>query len=143
VISELHTNSVRAGFSLLVLSDDKLGIELGFCRNEIWAQEGGITSLFTHAEGAAFGTTTDLITYRLVVLGNIYNLSANGSSVLTGSLRNYTAATITFPFNPYTIPDLIFLGDDTSSARGKIKLPAVSIIDGPPYGIHLPLLMKD
>ena len=57
VVSETHVNPNRAGFSLLVESSDKRGIELGFWGDEIWAQEGGTLQPFTHAEGAVFTTT--------------------------------------------------------------------------------------
>jgi hypothetical protein len=53
-----------------VMSSDKRGIELGFWIDEIWAQEGGTSQPFTHAEGATFTTTADLISYRLSALGN-------------------------------------------------------------------------
>ncbi len=143
VVTESHASNNRAGFSAIVLSDDQQGIELGFWTNEIWAQEGGLSpTLFTHAEGAAFDTTADLINYRLVISGSTYNLSANGSTVLSGGLRVYTAAMTQFPINPYTLPNLIFLGDDTSSAQATIRLSEVSVIDGPSYGLYLPLIMK-
>ncbi|HNB53182.1 MAG TPA: hypothetical protein PK530_14625, partial [Anaerolineales bacterium] len=49
ISQELHSNNNRAGFSLIVLSDDKKGIELAFWENEIWAQNDTATGgLFTH-----------------------------------------------------------------------------------------------
>src|SRR5438046_1464383 len=52
----------RAGFSVIALSSDTRGIELGFWPDEIWAQEDGAAeppagTLFTRAEHAAFDTT--------------------------------------------------------------------------------------
>ncbi|MBD1927824.1 DUF4347 domain-containing protein [Trichocoleus sp. FACHB-90] len=150
VLSENHTTSGtadkngdgiadRAGFSIIVLSSDKKGIELGFWDNEIWAQEDGTTQanpgtnpsasnnqlLFTHAEGATFNTTTGLIPYQLTVLGDTYTLSTGGTTILSGKLRDYTAFTGT-P-NPYNTGNLIFLGDDTTSASAKVKLSNVSV----------------
>jgi hypothetical protein len=118
----------RAGFSLIVLSSDKRGIELGFWTDRIWAQEGGARlpdgKLFTQAEGAPFNTQAGRIQYALVVQGDGYALSSNGAPILSGKLRDYTA------FNeqpdPYKTPNLIFLGDDTSSARAKISLAYVA-----------------
>ncbi|MBW4648780.1 MAG: DUF4347 domain-containing protein [Kastovskya adunca ATA6-11-RM4] len=129
----------RAGFSIIVLSSDKKGIELGFWDNEIWAQEDGTTQanpstnpsannnqlLFTHAEGATFNTTTGLIPYQLTVLGDIYTLSTGGTTILSGKLRDYTTATGFL--DPYETPNLIFLGDDTTSASAKVNLSAVSV----------------
>src|SRR5262245_61896813 len=36
--NESHSNNNRAGFSIIVLSNDARGIELAFWENEIWAQ---------------------------------------------------------------------------------------------------------
>ena len=140
VVTETHTNNNRAGFSLLVLGSDKKGIELGFWTNEVWAQEGGSTNLFTHAEGQAFNTTTGLITYTLTFLGNTYTLYAAGVPILNGNLRDYTAF-VGFP-DPYKTPNLIFLGDDTSSAQATIKLSFVQIT-APLFSIYLPLISRD
>ena len=141
VVAESHVSNDRAGFSLLVTSSDKRGIELGFWENEVWAQEGGSSQPFTHAEGAVFTTTTGLIEYRLSVMGNSYTLAANGSTVLSGLLRDYTLAPPP-PLNPYNTPNLIFLGDDTSSAQAILKLAAVSVVDAPPFSVYLPLIFK-
>ncbi len=144
VMTETHVSRDRAGFSLLVMSSDKRGIELGFWADEIWAQEGGASQPFTHAEGATFTTTADLIHYRLSVLGNRYILAANGSTVLSGSLRDYTLAPPPpLPLNPYNTPNLIFLGDDTSSAQARIKFRYAAVINAPPFSVSLPLISRN
>lgn len=140
VVTETHANNDRAGFSVIVLSSDKMGIELGFWTNEVWAQEGGTTNLFTHAEGQAFNTTTGFITYTLTILGNNYALSADGAPVLSGSVRDYTAF-VGFP-DPYQTPNLIFLGDDTSSAQATIRLSFIRIT-APLFSLYLPLISRD
>lgn len=134
VITETHAGSDknsdgtddRAGFSVIVLSSDLEGIELGFWMDQIWAQAD--TPLFTHAEGVTL-TTTSLVTYDLAVLSNTYTLSANSLTILTGSLRNYTA--FNDLLDPYETPNFLFLGDDTRSAKAKIKLTHVSITTNP------------
>jgi hypothetical protein len=140
VVTESHVSNDRAGFSLLVMSSDTHGIELGFWENEVWAQEGGTAQPFTHAESASFATTSGLIDYRLSVLGNTYALAADGVTILTGLLRDYTAAPPPVPFNPYNTANLLFLGDDTSSAQATLKLAAVLVVDGPPFSVYLPLI---
>ena len=141
VLTETHISTDRAGFSVLVLSQDLKGIELGFWRDEVWAQEGGTSpQLFTHAEGVPFDTTGDLIPYRLTIKGERYDLAANDTTILSGSLRVYTAANL--PINPYLTPNLIFLGDDTGSAQARIGLAAVSLIP-PSYPVYLPLVRRD
>ena len=78
------------------------------------------------------------------MLGNSYTLAANGSTVLAGSLRDYTLAPPPpLPLNPYHTPNLIFLGDDTSSAQARIRLRSVAVINAPPFSIHLPLVGKN
>jgi hypothetical protein len=77
-------------------------------------------------------------------MGNDYTLAGNGSPVLSGSLRDYTLAPAPpLPLNPYDTPNLIFLGDDTSSAQTRIRLRSVLVIDAPPFSIHLPLVRKN
>ncbi len=126
VVSEAHGNNNRAGFSIIALSQDKLGVELGFWSDHIWAQEGGTDpNLFTHAEDAPFTTTTGLISYTLAIHGGTYALAANGAPILNGNLRDYTAFA-GFP-DPYETPNFIFLGDDTSSAKAKIRLAAFAV----------------
>ena len=137
----------RAGFSLIVLSSDKRGIELGFWKDRIWAQEGGTGStLFTQAEGAAFDTQSARRPYALAVQGDTYTLSSNGTPILSGNLRDYSAFN-GFP-DPYETPNLIFLGDDTSSAGANIDLAYVAVgpigSTGPSLDrkVYLPLLMR-
>ena len=120
ILEENHANRHRAGFSLTVLSSDLLGIELGFWSNEIWAQEGGTANIFTHAEGAVFDTTADLIEYELHISGSEYTLSTGGSEILTGALRDYTA--FDGFIDPYETPNLLFWGDNTSRGQAKVDI---------------------
>jgi hypothetical protein len=151
IVSETHNSSDRAGFSVILLSEDLQGIELGFWANEIWAQEGGTTDLFTHAEGTTFNATTGLVNYQLEIISNTYQLSANGSSILSGPVRDYTAWEPPFlglP-DPYETPNFIFLGDNSSSAQAEGWLAAVSITlpdeptPTPDFAIHLPLVVNE
>ncbi|MCL4262671.1 MAG: hypothetical protein KJ069_05630 [Anaerolineae bacterium] len=128
--SEDHNNNDRAGFSITMLSEDLLGIELAFWENEIWAQEGGDPpNLFTHAEGVAYDTTASMVDYELEMVEDVYQLSANGVPILSGMLRDYTAWEPPFPFvpDPYEQPNLIALSDNTSSAQGEIWIAYVAI----------------
>ena len=115
VTSESHASVHRAGFSVIAIGHDQMGLELGFWEDEVWAQDD--SPLFTHAEGAAFDTTAALTTYELLVLGSGYTLHANGTPILQGALRDYSS----FGF-PYDDPNLLFFGDDTSSAAARVRL---------------------
>lgn len=125
--SESHISNHRAGFSIIAISSDLLGIELGFWADTIFAQEAG----FTHAEEADF-TTAAMTRYKLAVAGSTYALSLAGSStpLLAGPLRDYT------PADPdpdvYEIPSFLFLGDDTSSASASVDIAYIELAPGPP-----------
>lgn len=131
---ESHTVADRAGFSVLVLGDDRKGIELGFWRDEIWAQNDAAGGLFTHGEGAAFDTSR-LVRYSLVVRGDSYWLYADGAQLLSGALRRYTPSAAEIFANPllasYLVPNLMFLGDNTSKASAEVLLGSVQLETAP------------
>ncbi|MGI2901777.1 choice-of-anchor Y domain-containing protein [Tolypothrix sp. VBCCA 56010] len=119
----------RAGFSVIAIGNDKKGIELGFWTDEIWAQESN--PLFTHSktERKTFDTTT-FKSYELSVLGDTYKLSANGSGILTGKVKDYSAFNHagTLPYDPYETPNFLFFGDNTTSAKAEIELKSISVV---------------
>lgn len=125
ILREAHESRHRAGFTVLVVSDDLRGLELAFWENEIWAQEGGSEALFTHAEGAAFDTTAAVTEYELAVFGDEYALSAGGEVILSGALRDYTAFD-GFP-DVYEEPNLVFLGDNTRRAQAESAIRYVAL----------------
>lgn len=128
VIAENHNgNNDRAGFSVILLSEDLYGVEMAFWQNELWIQEGN-SALFTHAEGVAYDTTTALTTYELTIISNTYLLAANGSPLLSGNLRQYTDWNSGILPDPYEQANQLFLGDDTSSAGAEVWLGDVSIV---------------
>ncbi len=129
VVSEAHSSQDRAGFSIIVLSSDTRGIELRFWEDEIWSQHDGQDApIFTRDPGTTFDTTTQPVTYALAVKGNTYTLLADGRTILEGALRDYTSAEELLPgVNPYVTPNLIFLGDNTTSAAAEIRLTSVTI----------------
>ncbi len=128
IFSESHASNDRAGFSVLLISQDLKGIELGFWTGNIWAQN----SNFTHgSEDASFNTTSGLISYSLSILGDNYALYSGTTLILAGALRDYSGnprpPLVPPQYWPYTTPSFIFLGDDTTSASAKIALSVVSI----------------
>jgi hypothetical protein len=131
VEDESHANNNRAGFNLLILSEDARGIELAFWRDEIWAQsDDGTGGLFKHGEGTAFATTSGLIDYQLTIIDDTYTLTANATPILTGPLRDYTKFE-GFP-DPYETPNFLFIGDDTTSAGSRVRLRLLSITGSEP-----------
>ncbi len=129
-ISETHSSTDRAGSSLLVLSNDRWGIELGFWEDRIFAQNFG----FTQGEWVSIDTASAMTTYSLSVKGSSYYLQAGGSTVLTGALRDYwNPATMTTgmfdPTHVYSLTDFVFFGDNTTSAGGAFEVGDVVILD--------------
>lgn len=120
LLSESHIGNDRAGFSVTLLSGDAVGIELGFWQDRVWAQEIG----FTHAEESAGFTPqgTNAIDYLLTVMGNAYQLFADGNPILGGMLRNYGT-----PSAPYGLGDFLFLGDNTGSAAASVELGLITL----------------
>lgn len=123
---ESHASNDRAGFSVIVISSDLRGIELGFWSDEVWAQNWAPGDEFTHGEGAAFDTTATLTTYTLGILDNSYTLSVGGSPLLGGGLRDYSAEGV-----PYAIGNFVFFGDDTSRARAVVTLGEIAFVPLP------------
>ena len=123
---ESHASNDRAGFSVIVISNDLRGIELGFWSDEVWAQNWAPGDEFTHGEGVAFDTTAALTTYSLGILDNGYTLSVGGSPVLGGALRDYSAEGV-----PYEIGNFVFFGDDTSRARAVVTLGEIAFVPLP------------
>ncbi|MEM6255550.1 MAG: DUF4114 domain-containing protein [Cyanobacteria bacterium P01_D01_bin.156] len=127
LLEESRTNQSRAGFSIIAISQDTTkAIELGFQKTSattgnIFAQGG---PAFVAAENVSFNTT-ESTNYTLAIKDDAYTLSANGTSILTGSLRDYT--NFVGAIDPYETPNFIFLGDDTTSAQGSFVLSQVAV----------------
>lgn len=122
--AETHARAERAGFSLIVLSHDKRGLELGFWTNLVFAQSD--QPLFTHAEDADFDFAAGPTDVVLAFRGTHYTLFANGTPVLSGPVRDYTAFA-GFP-DVYETPDFLFLGDDTTSAAADVTIESVALV---------------
>jgi hypothetical protein len=121
--AESHASPDRAGFSLIVIGADRKGIELGFWTDRIWAQDDD--PIFTQAEGRAWDTTV-AARYDLAVAGDGYRLLADGVELFSGAIRDYSAFG-----SPYTIANLIFAGDNTTSASGRARLDRVAVLARP------------
>lgn len=106
----------EAGFSWIVLSDDLLGIDLGFGAGEVFARS---SELERAEENRAlpFRIDKEYADFELDIRENEYRLSANGQEILAGSLRNYSDAG-----QPYTVPNLLFFGDNAESAGASVNL---------------------
>jgi hypothetical protein len=118
IAAEEHTSQDRAGFSVILLDDGGRGIEIGFWEDRVFAQNDN--PLFTLGESQLL-TTTDPRNYTLRILGDQYQLSADGDTLLDGQIRDYAA----FGNVHYTLTNYLFLGDDTSSASIDAQLGSI------------------
>lgn len=140
LLSSPVTTPTRAGLSFLLLTSDHTGVELALQPGLIFAQAEGFGS--PTGESASFDTSK-LTDYHITVSGGTYALSADGTPILTGPLRDYSATTTPFDGTPagpvYSQHDLLFIGDDTSSASGSFRFAAAAVVPEP--GLALPALL--
>jgi hypothetical protein len=123
----------RAGMSFTLLGSDERGIEVAFWKDRIWAQEDGAAqppfgTLFTHilTESVAFDTTSITRTYQIHIRDQQYTVLADGTPLLSGELRDYGALSGAFSVL-YNTPNSVYVGDNTSSARGQFMLERVVV----------------
>ncbi|MEC4813713.1 MAG: PPC domain-containing protein [Scytonema sp. PMC 1069.18] len=142
--SESHAGDINgdsiadsAGFNLTAVTSDRKAIELGFWNNEIWAKDfnsGSSGGLLTHSTvERATHDTTILTNYELSVLGNTYQLFANGNVVLTGKLRDYSAlgGVYSIGSSADSENDYLFLGDNSSFAKAAVDFKFISATPEP------------
>ncbi len=127
----------RSGFSVIALSSDKKGIEIGFRTSDIFSQADykfqSIGEQVTSSTVSNIATLLgNLTTYDLNISGNTYTLSSGTTTLLNGALRDYTSASGSYT-GVYKIPNFIFLGDDTTSAQANIDLANVSLTTPVPF----------
>ena len=123
----------RAGFSAIVLGNDKKGIELGF-RNpntytnipDIFSQNSAAFNTPGERNASLGGILSNLNTYNLTVLGNGYTLTNGGNTLLSGLLRDYTSA-VGLLTDVYRTPNFIFLGDNTTSAGANVDIQRIAL----------------
>jgi Ca2+-binding RTX toxin-like protein len=131
LISETHLSPNRAGFSVTLLDQGSVpqGIELGFWSNSIFSQVGGSSPFLATGERADGLNTTQATTYSLRLLDQLYFLLADNRLLLSGAVQDYSqwSKDPLLPYNPYTTPNLVFLGDNTRSASASVELGSTAI----------------
>jgi hypothetical protein len=118
----------RAGFSALILDNNKKGIEIGFRNSDIFAQpDANFNSILPSEQKTGIGGTLGSpTTYDLTVLGNSYTLSTGGNTLINGLLRDYTGAQGAGSAI-YNTANFLFLGDDTTSASASVNLQNITL----------------
>ncbi|MBQ1763450.1 MAG: PEP-CTERM sorting domain-containing protein [Aquincola sp.] len=138
VLAESHTSPNRAGFSLLLVgSDPAQSVALSFWQDRVWVPtvDASAADRFVQGEGAGFDTTAAFTDYRLQVQGGRYSVSAGGQALFSGTLQDYRSGGL-----PYTVPNLVFFGDDSSRGSAQVALGAISISPVPEPASALLLL---
>ena len=125
MLAESHTSPHRAGYSLLLVgAQASRALELGFWTDHVWAQryDASQADRFVHDTDAALDTTAALTAYTLSVRQQQFTLRAGSNLLLTGALRDYTPAGF-----PYSTPNFLFLGDNSSRGQAISRLGLVSL----------------
>lgn len=131
VVSETHDSNNRAGYSVvLVGADPTKAVEISFWAGNIWVPDydANHPDRFVHGIDVAFDTSS-LHTYVLSVRDHQYTISTGGSTLLAGTLHDYTAGG-----PPYTTPNFVFFGDNSSRGRSITELAFVSLTPVPEPG---------
>ena len=131
------SNPNRGGFNVILLSSDAKGVELAFNANGAGAADDYIFAQQPNFTGEDEKTGTNAVNignannYALTILGDTYTLAVGGTTQLTGTVKSYSFNPATsnppLPANPYTQPNLLFLGDNTDQARSDFALSNISI----------------
>ena len=131
VVNSSTTADPRAAFSVIAVSSDKKGIEIGFRPTAIFSQS---ASFGIESETSLISIDTSISKdYTLTVFNDTYSLSlsSSGTPIINGALKNYvfdpTLSSPSLPFNPYTTSSFLFFGDDTGKASGTFTLGNVTL----------------
>jgi hypothetical protein len=114
------TSSInRGGFSLVLVGKDPTrSLELAFSANEVFAYDYVAGDPDRFVRGASAGLMANVpYSYVLTVANDAFNLNINGQNLLSGGLVDYTGQGL-----PYTTPNFVFFGDDTSRASANAYL---------------------
>ena len=139
LLSESHSSNNRAGFSVILLDENNQGVELGFWQDSIWSQSAAPLFL-AKDELAVFDTADKQLNYDLTLFSGDYFLTQNNHILLSGELKDYSAFT-GGPLGtsiPYSLPNYLFLGDDTSSASANVRLGRISLSDTALFSVPAP-----
>lgn len=125
VTSETHVDNTRSGYSVIVTGADPTHeLELAFWSGNVWAYDYSAGS-FVHGADVALDTGV-LRSYTLSVRNQQYTLSSGGTLLLSGALKDYTAFGA-----PYSTPNFVFFGDDSSRGDSVTRLGLVTLVPVP------------
>ena len=134
MLSESHSSANRAGYSVVLVGNDPgKSLELAFWADHVWAQsyDAAQADRFVHGQDAAWDSTSAPHHYSLLVQHQQFSLSSDGTALLSGALVDYSAAGL-----PYSLPNFVFFGDNSSrgSATSALGLVTVTAVPEPAAG---------
>jgi len=128
VVDTSTPTAPRAAFSVIAVSSDTKGIEIGFRPMAIFSQS---ASFGIEAETSSAIDTNIARDYTLTVFNDTYSLSSSGTPIINGALQNYVfnpaSSNPPLTFNPYTTSSFLFFGDDTGKSSGTFTLGSVNL----------------
>jgi hypothetical protein len=126
--AEAHTSDNRAGYSVLFVgSDPSRALEIGFWSDRVWVYDFDASDPDRFVRGPSAALDTGVMRdWRLAVRNGSFSLWADGNWLLGGALRDYRAEGL-----PYTVPGLLFFGDDTSRGSSVSALAQVELLPVP------------
>lgn len=134
-ITEEQSEANRAGFSLIAITESLVGVEIGFV-------EAGENTDYVFVQTATFqeGTTStvpleisDTLTYELTVQDGSYSLTADGTTLVSGTLIDYdfdpanSDPALPDSVNPYETENFLFLGDNTDQGYAEFTLGELTL----------------
>ncbi len=127
-VQESSENGDESGFSMILICNDRKGLELGFRSGEIRVRND--SSAVAAGESTKIDTAS-LISYTLIIQGQGYYLCAGGDdpdkAILSGPLRDYTVDGSAFFPDVYNTSDFLFFGDSSTVAGAEINLASVRV----------------
>lgn len=124
LLEESHISDNRAGFSVIILSNDACGLELAFWEDEIWVYN----EQFERAERFSVNTTDRIRQYSVEISGDEYKLFIDENFAFNGPVRDYSDFPMPAEFpNVYGTPNLLFFGNNTSRAAAKTAISRVAV----------------
>lgn len=131
ILDEVNTAENRAGFSAILqgMGAAPLGIELGFWRDRIASLLGGDAPLQTVGAWVGGLNLSTATAFSLRIVDQTFYLLADDRLLLSGPVQDYSkvSANPLLPFNPYSLANFIFLGDNTTRAGANVELGDVSM----------------
>ncbi|MFM7265667.1 MAG: hypothetical protein ACKOZW_08810 [Cyanobium sp.] len=131
ILDEQHLVDNRAGFSAILqgMGTAPLGIELGFWRDRIASLLGGPNPLQTVGSWVGGLDLSQRTAFSLRIVDQSFYLFADNRLLLSGPVQDYSKAVVSplLPFNPYSLANFLFLGDNTTSAGANVELGDVSL----------------